>query len=732
MRVLLVCAVVSLAWTSIAAQSVDGARQSVIAAPLSLSGGGESFGRPTLEGIRLAVEEANAADPTLRVAIDIHDDRSDDAVARQLAERIAAGPAVVAIGPVFSTASLAAGPVYAAANLAMLPPTATSDAITDNATTFRVVFKNSDQGDMLAQYLTRVLGRRSVEVVVVDSGYGATLRDGFERAAERLGLQARYHTLARDPDDARLDAVAALIGRERDRAVVLLTLDPEGARLLTRLRRGGHPGPFLGGDAFGDEAFSRLFAAEPEERARPGYFTETLFALAPVILDSANAETLAFARRFRARFGHDPVWQAVAGYDAAQLSLHAIRRARAADPARLRAAVLREFQALDAIERAQPGLLGPFWFDSARARPQAIRVGRFRAGRFESAPLQIISVSAPDAGELAEGSVFPLDERRYGRLQRVVHTGVYVNEIQRVDVPRSSFGADLYFWLRFAGEAGPQAADPTDLLFPTMIAGTFDRARPSERRERADGTQYWLWRLQGEFRNDFNLRRYPFDAQTLDLPFFNARAANDRIVYVIDRTSPARGDSDADADRPVASPEAFRNITQWSFVRAAERRENLVTRSVLGDLDRTIAEGTRELSGFLVTIDLQRESLSTMTKVLLPLLVMSLITFASLFFPAALVKEKVTVAITGALSGAVLLGAVLGQLGSIGYTVTAEYVFYVSFVLALLCIVSVLVAERLRAAGGAVAAQRVEWRTRVIYAITACAVIGVMMRLAFT
>lgn len=705
----------------------------VIAAPLSLTGEGESFGQPTLDGLRLAVEEAMAASPELRLHIEPLDDRSEDATARALAEQLAAGPAVAAIGPSFSTSSLAAGPAYAAGGLVSLPATATSDAITENATTFRVVFKNSDQGEMLALYLARVLNRRSASVVVVQSGYGATLQEGFVRAAARLGLDVILHPLARDADEAALTAISAEMLRAPERAVVLLTLDPEGARLLTRLRRGGHAGPFLGGDAFGDAAFSRLFAAEPEERRRPGHFTNELYALAPVILDSANAETLAFARRFRARFGRDPVWQAVAGYDAGRLVVAAIRQARAAghnDPAPMRVSVRQFLQSLNEAARAEPGLLGPFWFDANRARQQAIRVGRFRAGNFESAPLQIISVGNPDADDVAAGAVFELGEGRFGRLQRVVHTGVYINELQRVDIPRSSFGADIYFWLRFAGEAGPRAADPTDILFPTMIGGGFDPARPSERRERADGTQYWLWRVQGEFRNDFDLRRYPFDRQVLALPFFNARAANDRIVYVIDRAGPMRQDA-GEGERPVASAEAFRNITQWEFVGAHERRENLVTRSFLGDLDRTAAEGTRELSGFLLSVEVHRKSLNTLTKVLLPLLVMSLITFASLFFPPALVKEKVTVAITGALSGAVLLGAVHGQLGSIGYTVTAEYVFYVAFVLALLCIVSVLTVERLRSAGRAGAAHAVEVTTRVSYFLAASAVVAVLFNLAF-
>jgi hypothetical protein len=163
---------------------------------------------------------------------------------------------------------------------------------------------------------------------------------------------------------------------------------------------------------------------------------------------------------------------------------------------------------------------------------------------------------------------------------------------------------------------------------------------------------------------------------------------------VIDRAGPDIGG----ATHPTASDDAFRNITQWRVLDAGQRRENLVTQSGLGDLDRTAAEGGRELSGFLATFDLHRESLTTLLKTLLPLLLMSFISFASLFFPTALVKEKVTVAITGALSGAVLVGAINNQLGNIGYMVAVEYVFYAFFALALLCIVAVLTAERLRAA----------------------------------
>jgi branched-chain amino acid transport system substrate-binding protein len=240
----------------------------------------------------------------------------------------------------------------------------------------------------------------------------------------------------------------------------------------------------------------------------------------------------------------------------------------------------------------------------------------------------------------------------------------------------------------------------------------------------ADGTTYRLWRLRGDFKNDYDLHRYPADHQSLAVRLFNARAASDRLVYVIDRRSfdaragapPVRhglsgasfgsayaaatpDTSATDAFGGAAAAAAFRNLTQWEAVRATQRRDNLVTDSALGDPGLVGLERVRELAGFNVTVDLNRRVFATLTKTLLPLGLMALIMFASLYFPHALVKEKITVAITAALSGAVLLGTINSQLGNVGYVIAVEYGFYVFFALCLLCIIAVLTAERLRVAG---------------------------------
>jgi hypothetical protein len=79
--------------------------------------------------------------------------------------------------------------------------------------------------------------------------------------------------------------------------------------------------------------------------------------------------------------------------------------------------------------------------------------------------LQIVPVTTPDTAELASGAVFEVEAGRYARLQRVVYTGVFINDIPRLDLARSSFSADIYLWLRFARDAGPAA--------PIRLTSTF-------------------------------------------------------------------------------------------------------------------------------------------------------------------------------------------------------------------------------------------------------------------
>ena len=663
-----------------------------------------SYGKPFLDSVRLAVEEANAAGAAPRIELEIQDDRSTESGAREAAKRIGESSAIAVVGPVLSILALPAGPVFAQAGIPSIVSTAGSDLVTNNPTTFQTVFRNSDLGESVADYLRYALGGKAAAVIFADNGYGHTIADGFKRGAERLGLPATYHTFK---TAAERDEVVRRVAADPARpAVVLGVLDGDAAPIMVGLRRAGVDMPVLGPGVLSDTSFFNLFKDLPEERRAPGFFTRDLYLATPAILDSANADTLSFIERYRARFGQDASisWLPVQAYDSARLAIAAVRAAvtgkGAADLRARREAAFAYLVSLNGPTRAAPGLLGPIWFTPERGRSLAIRMGRFgKGGLFESAPIQLVPVSVSTAEEIAAGTLFDIGGGRYARRQQVVYTGIYLNEIPRIDLAQSVFSADFYVWMRFARGVAATDADPTQFEFPDMIRGAFASAKPAAQRDLDDGTTYRLWRISGDFKNDFDLRHYPADRQKLEIRFFNARAAGDRMVYVLDRGAFEGIDAGFGATNAfggAAAPKAFRNLTQWQALRVTEAREILVSRSGLGNPALVGYDRLRELSGFAMQIEVQRDIGTTLIKTLLPIGLMTLIMFATLYFPPALAAAKVTVAITAGLSGAVLLSSINSQLGNVGYVIAVEYGFYVFFALCLVCIITALVGEKRR------------------------------------
>ncbi len=697
-----------------------------IAAMLSMTGYELPLSRSAREGMDLTLDEARGRGDGPPIVADIYDEASNTDGAAKAAKAAAASPAVLTLGSLFTFLHVVEGPILANAGMAALA-TATSEAITRNATTFRVNYNNRQESALMATYLYRVLGQHRADVLVVNDGYGTALRAGFDAAAQRLHLDVTYLSFSTQAEaSAAADTVIHDPGHP---AVALLMLDNFAAHLLPLLRRGGVTAPVIGPIALSGNVFADAVAREAEEKRHPGALTDGVYATSPVILDSAGAETLGFAAGFRARYGHDPDWAATTWHDTAVLAIAAIRHAAASgahDTADMRRAVLAYLQSLDGSAHAVQGALGPIWFDQDRGKiPAPIRVGRFSAGKFESAPLQIVPVATPASSEIASGAVFDMAPGRFARLQRVVYSGIFLNEVPHIDIAKSSFGADFYVWLRYARDAGPDAIDPADINFPNMVSGSFDPARPAETGVMPDGTVYRLWRVQGEFRNDFDLHNFPFDQQLLQLPFFNASGASDRIVYVLDRRTNGGGASPLSL---VASSTAFTALTQWQPLGGTERRENLVTPSTLGDPRLAVTQGFRELSGFVALFRVKRLALSTVVKSLMPLLLMTLIIYTTLHFPPVLIKEKVTVAVTGALSGAVLLVAIDTQLGSVGYTIAIEYAFFVFFGLTTFSIVAALAAHHLRHVKHDHFALITEQGARVVFALAvACLVVGALI-----
>ncbi|HYE16663.1 MAG TPA: ABC transporter substrate-binding protein, partial [Pyrinomonadaceae bacterium] len=100
---------------------------------MSLTGDTAQYGLSAMNGIRLAVEEANARGGVAgrRVELIVQDTRSDAAETERVVRRLAAeSRAHALIGEIVSSRSLAAAPVAQAERVVMLTPSSTSPEVT--------------------------------------------------------------------------------------------------------------------------------------------------------------------------------------------------------------------------------------------------------------------------------------------------------------------------------------------------------------------------------------------------------------------------------------------------------------------------------------------------------------------------------------------------------------------------------------------------------------------------
>ncbi|TWA99586.1 ABC transporter substrate-binding protein [Bradyrhizobium stylosanthis] len=728
--------VLAVAWAAVLWTRPEPVR---IAFANSLSGPSAATGTESLVATQLAIDEVNAKGGVNGRPIELvlFDDASNPAVARANAQAIADSPCVAVLGHYLSSASLAAAPVYKDARIPALTGSSAADELTSGSDYyFRALSPVSVQARSIAEHLRAVMKEPKVRLVHTRDSYGKSFERGFATAypAEQLrvfGLDVAAGQIG--STDEALDSAA----QESGPAVIVVGAATDfSADIVKALRRRGIKGTIIASQAAARESYLQNFANEPEEKAHPGFFSDNLYAASSLMFDSAGVAAQVFAADYKAKAGTSPSWVAGGSYDAARLMIDALKRAavhprfmgqgiqkrsdsKVADRDRVRVALA----AIDSPKSAVVGLTGRLYFNANRDIPRPIRLGFFRYGLFVTAPLQLVPIDQPYGIDLAAereaGHVVMFGDRHYW-IQRVVYTGIDIVRVTRIDVRQNSFSVDFYLWMRFAGDDEAQ----THVEFPALAdRGAFDPAQPIQA-GREDGLSYRLYRISSDFKARFDLHDYPFDTQQLRLHLQNTEQRRELITYVIDRF----GLRLADDGNSRAEDGAYSGLQLWRFIGLSYFVDSLSTGSTLGRASLFGAEASMEFAGFNAVITLRRTSAIYMLKNLLPLFLLVLVVFATLFFPETMFRERVTIPVTSILASAVLLVAVNGQIGDVGYTVVVEEMFYIFFVLCLMTMLAGYKHEKLRDAGRKRAAVVLDHAAQVIYAGTVLAVIVVLYR----
>jgi branched-chain amino acid transport system substrate-binding protein len=697
-----------------------------IAFASSLSGPSAPFGTESLVAAQLAIDEVNARGGINGRPIELvpFDDASSPETARANVQAIADSPCVAVLGHDLSSTSLAAGPAYKDARIPALTGGAAADDLTSgNEYYFRALSPVSAQGRSIAEHLRALMKEPKVHLVHTRDSYGKNFLRGFAAAYPTEQLRAFGLDVAPGRIGSMDEALDAAVQEPGPGIIVVGAATDFSADIVKALRRRGIKGTIVTPQGAAREGYLQNFANEPEEKAHPGFFSENLYAASSLIFDSAGGAAQVFAADYKAKAGASPSWVGGGAYDAARLMIGALKRAavqnrsdsKVADRDRVRVALA----AIDSPKSAVVGLTGRLYFNANRDIPRPIRMGFFHYGRFVTAPLQLVRIDQPDGIDLAaereKGYVLSFGDQHYW-VQRVVYTGIDIVRLNRIDVKQGTFNVDFYLWMRFAGEGDGQ----TQVQFPALLdRDAFDPARPLQSGQE-DGLNYRLYRISGDFKTRYELHNYPFDTQQLLLHFRNTQQRRELITYVIDRF----GLRLADERTSLVEDGAYSGLELWRFLGLRYFVDSLSSGSTLGKASLFDSGLKTEFAGFDTVIVLHRNSAIYMLKNLLPLFLLALVVFATLFFPETLFRERVTIPVTAILTSAVLLLAVDNQLGDVGYTIAVEKIFYVFFALCLMVMLSGFGHERLRHAGRKDMCAVLDRIAQVLYVGTALAAIA--------
>ncbi|MBN3722858.1 branched-chain amino acid ABC transporter substrate-binding protein [Burkholderia sp. Ac-20379] len=316
-----------------AAQAQDAVIKIGVAAPLT--GGAAAYGKDIENGVRLAVDEANARHPQVagkpvKYVVEPQDDQGDPRIGVQAAQQLVDGNVAVVIGHFNSGTTLPASRVYAKAGIPMITPAATNPTITQGGlnSVYRVIATDSQNAGNAGNYAATVTKAKRIAIIDDRTAFGQGEADEFEKAVKAAGgtIVARDFT-----NDKAVDFSAQLTKMKGANADLVFFggLDTQAAMLVKRMRQLGMKAQFLAGGGVMDANFLKI-AGDAAEGASVWEYGQPL---------ATRPQGKAFEAKFKQKFGMDMLAYAPFAYDATYIAIASIEKANSTKPADLNAAL---------------------------------------------------------------------------------------------------------------------------------------------------------------------------------------------------------------------------------------------------------------------------------------------------------------------------------------------------------------------------------------------------------
>ncbi|KWX25175.1 MULTISPECIES: branched-chain amino acid ABC transporter substrate-binding protein [Mycolicibacterium] len=276
----------------------------------ALNGPDAALGINIKNGVQLAIDKHNAANPGCQVQLKTFDTEGDPQKATGVAPQIVDEPFIIGlVGPAFSGETKATGDVFNQAGLVATTASATNVTLSENGwrTFFRGLANDGVQGPSVANYLKNTLGHKKVCVVDDSTDYGLGLAEAVRQTLGPVADSACNISVKKGDKD--FSAAVTQIKGAAPESVFYSGYYSEAAPFVQQLKDGGVETTFVSADGTKDPEFVKQ-AGESSKGA--------------LLSCPCGPATGAFADEYTQKFGQEPGTYSTEGYDLGTILLKGI------------------------------------------------------------------------------------------------------------------------------------------------------------------------------------------------------------------------------------------------------------------------------------------------------------------------------------------------------------------------------------------------------------------------
>ena len=289
-----------------------------------LTGDAAIYGQAVANGAKIAVDEINASDSSIKFEFQSADDVADGETSVNAYNKLMDEGMQVLMGTVTSAPCIAVAAVALDDNMFMLTPSGSAVECVANPNAFRICFSDPDQGIGSADYIAdHKLASKVAVFYNVSDVYSTGIYEKFAAEAAAKGLEI-VTAQAFTKDSATDFSVQIQKIKESGAELVFLPIYYQEASLF--LEQAAAAG--LETKYFGCDGLDGVIGQLGDKAA----LAEGVMLLTPFVADSKEEKSAAFTAAYEKAFGETPIQFAADAYDAIYTIKAALEEANVTDP----------------------------------------------------------------------------------------------------------------------------------------------------------------------------------------------------------------------------------------------------------------------------------------------------------------------------------------------------------------------------------------------------------------